>query len=142
MGPPPKSLGYQTKLGRMIIGKSEAILAEKQSVRLRGKVQLVFTSPPFPLNRKKKYGNEVGSAYTKWLATFAPLLRDMLTADGSIVIEMGNAWVPGSPTMSTLALEALLEFKRKGDLHLCQEFIWHNPARLPSPAEWVNVRRV
>jgi site-specific DNA-methyltransferase (cytosine-N4-specific) len=25
--------------------------------------------------------------------------------------------------------------------HLAQEFFWHNPARLPSPAEWVTVRR-
>jgi site-specific DNA-methyltransferase (cytosine-N4-specific) len=26
--------------------------------------------------------------------------------------------------------------------HLAQEFFWYNPAKLPSPAEWVNVRRV
>ena len=25
--------------------------------------------------------------------------------------------------------------------HLAQEFFWHNPAKLPSPAEWVTVRR-
>jgi site-specific DNA-methyltransferase (cytosine-N4-specific) len=44
--------------------------------------------------------------------------------------------------MSTLALRALLDFQTKNDLHLCQEFIWHNPARLPSPAQWVNVERI
>jgi site-specific DNA-methyltransferase (cytosine-N4-specific) len=26
--------------------------------------------------------------------------------------------------------------------HLCQEFFWHNPAKMPAPAEWVNVRRI
>jgi site-specific DNA-methyltransferase (cytosine-N4-specific) len=26
--------------------------------------------------------------------------------------------------------------------HLAQECFWYNPAKLPSPAEWVNVRRV
>ena len=43
--------------------------------------------------------------------------------------------------MSTTPMEALLAFKRAGDFHLCEEFIWHNPARLPSPAQWVNVQR-
>jgi hypothetical protein len=65
-----------------------------------------------------------------------------LSPDGSIVIEMGNAWEPGKPVMSTLALESLLEFKRAAKLFLCQEFIWYNPARLPTPAQWVTVERV
>jgi len=43
--------------------------------------------------------------------------------------------------MSTHVLEAFLRFLKKGDLHLCQEFIWYNPARLPSPVEWVNKER-
>ena len=110
--------------------------------RLKGQVQLVFTSPPFPLNRKKRYGNRQGQQYLRWLAGFGPLLADFLTADGSIVIEMGNAWEPGRPTMSTLAIESLLAFKEGANLHLCQEFIWHNPARLPSPIQWVNIDRI
>ena len=35
--------------------------------------------------------------------------------------------------MSTLVLRALLRFLEKGGLNLCQEFVWYNPARLPSP---------
>lgn len=61
--------------------------------------------------------------------------------DGSIVIELGNAWVRGTPTMSTLPMKALIEFQESADLHLCQEFICFNPAKLPTPAEWVTVRR-
>jgi hypothetical protein len=37
------------------------------------------------------------------------------------VIELGNCGNSGEPTMSTLALEALLVFKKKGDLHHCQQ---------------------
>src|ERR1051325_9513344 len=55
---------------------------------------------------------------------------------------MGNAWEGGHPGMSTLALEALLEFLRAGNLHLCQQFICYNPTRLPTPAQWVNVDRI
>jgi site-specific DNA-methyltransferase (cytosine-N4-specific) len=127
----------------MYLGKAEHLLALERFRRAhRGKVQLVFTSPPFPLNERKSYGNLSGGEYIRWLARFAPLLRNMLTRDGSIVIEIGNAWEPGHPVMSTVVLEALLAFLKKGELHLCQEFIWYNSARLPSPVQWVNVERI
>lgn len=124
------------------MGRAEELLAAPALQRLRGRIALVFTSPPFPLNTKKRYGNEVGDAYIRWLAGFAPLLLKLLTPDGSIVIEVGNSWTQGVPVMSTLALEALLEFKRAAGLHLCQEFVWHNKAKLPTPAEWVTIRRI
>lgn len=126
----------------MLLGKSDQLLADGSLSRFEGKVNLIFTSPPFPLNRKKRYGNETGDAYIRWLCAFGPLFKKMLTPDGSIVIEMGNSWEPGMPVMSTLALRALLEFQSKNELHLCQEFIWQNPAKLPSPAQWVNVERI
>jgi site-specific DNA-methyltransferase (cytosine-N4-specific) len=128
-------------LGRLYCGKSEEVLQTRRFLRHKGKVQLVFTSPPFPLNRKKKYGNLSGTAYAQWLAAFASILAGYLTPDGSIVIELGNAWENGRPTMSTLPLETLLAFKEAAKLYLCQEFICFNPARLPSPAQWVNVER-
>lgn len=107
----------------------------------RGRVQLVFTSPPFPLLRPKKYGNLSGDAFAGWLASFAPKLKEFLTPDGSIVMEIGNGWNPGTPTVSTIGIKALIAFQEAAGLHLCQEFICYNPARLPTPAEWVAVRR-
>lgn len=126
----------------MLHGKSDELLSSGVLSRFEGKVNLVFTSPPFPLNRKKKYGNETGEAYIDWLCEFGPLLKKMLAKDGSIVIEMGNSWESGTPVMSTLAIRALLEFQSRNNLHLCQEFIWQNPAKLPSPVQWVNIERV
>jgi len=135
-------VAFGTSKGVSLIGDSVRILKRASLKGLTGQVQLVFTSPPFPLNRKKKYGNRAGEDFKKWLASYAILLRDLLSPDGSIVIEMGNAWESGKPVMSTLALESLLEFKRAAKLFLCQEFIWYNPARLPTPAQWVTVERV
>jgi site-specific DNA-methyltransferase (cytosine-N4-specific) len=126
----------------MYHGLAEDVLRSPHARKRRGKVQLILTSPPFPLNRKKKYGNRQGEEYIEWLAAFARLFREFLTDNGSIVIEMGNAWEAGEPVMSTLALEALLEFLKAGDFRLCQQFICHNPARLPTPAQWVNVERI
>jgi len=126
----------------MLLGKSDEVLSDDSLARFEGKFNLIFTSPPFPLNRKKRYGNETGDAYIEWLCAYGPLLKKMLAPDGSIVVEMGNSWEPGLPVMSTLAMRALLEFQTKNKFHLCQEFIWQNPAKLPSPAQWVNVERI
>lgn len=141
LGRPPSNVAYATSHGRMLHGKSDELLGDQSLARFEGKINLVFTSPPFPLNHKKRYGNFTGEAYIEWLCAFGPLLKKMLTPDGSIVMEMGNSWEPGKPVMSTLALRALLEFQQKNDLYLCQEFVWNNPAKLPSPAQWVTVER-
>jgi site-specific DNA-methyltransferase (cytosine-N4-specific) len=135
-------LAFETGRGKYFQAKVEDFLASDEAKHLRQKVSLIFTSPPFPLNRKKRYGNRTGDQYMEWLAGLAPALVKLLKPNGSIVIEVGNSWNPGEPTMSTLALESLLEFKRRGGLHLCQQFVCHNPARLPSPAQWVNVERI
>ncbi len=126
----------------MIHGDSEIVLKSKMFEKYKGKVDLIFSSPPFPLNRKKKYGNKEGEEFTKWLSGFAKELNYFLKPRGSVVLEMGNAWEPGEPVMSTLALRSLLAFLDLGHLKLCQQFVWYNPARLPGPAEWVNVRRI
>lgn len=134
-------LYYSTRRGEFYLGFCEEVLQSEVVGNLKGKIKLIFTSPPFPLNRKKKYGNLQGSEYISWLSSFAPLFTELLTPDGSIVIELGNAWNPGCPTVSTLPMEALLEFKKTGNFHLCQEFICFNPAKLPTPAQWVTVER-
>src|SRR5690606_29409967 len=111
--------------------------------QLKGKVQLILTSPPFPLNNKKSYGNLSGDEYLTWFTSLAPLFASLLTEDGSIVVELGNAWVPGRPVQSLLHLESLLAFVKheEAGLRLCQQFICYNPARLPSPAQWVTIKR-
>jgi DNA methylase len=116
----------------MFNGRIEDVLDSPEIEKVKGKVNLILTSPPFPLVRKKRYGNETGEVYLSWLESLAGRLADLLTDDGSIVIEIGNAWEQGSPVMSTLPIEALLAFKKAAKLHLCQHAICHNPARLPS----------
>jgi site-specific DNA-methyltransferase (cytosine-N4-specific) len=138
----PLLTSYETERGLMLHGTAEATLASPGFKKYRGKVQLIFTSPPFPLNRKKKYGNQQGEAYIQWLCAFADSFRELLRPGGSIVLEMGNAWEPGKPSMSTLALRALLAFLNEGGFSLCQQFICYNPARLPTPVEWVNKMRI
>lgn len=135
---------YKTELGEYYVGNTEELLVSGLANKLKNKVQLILTSPPFPLNKKKKYGNLQGEDYKKWFISLAEIFSDLLTDDGSIVIEMGNSWVPKKPVQSLLHLESLLGFVNNPNagLMLCQEFICHNPSRLPSPAQWVTIDRV
>jgi len=133
---------YSTERGSLFLGDSFELLNEDYFKNFRNKINLIFTSPPFPLIEKKAYGNLNGQEYLQWLSKFAPLFGDLLAPDGSLVIEIGNAWEHNSPTMSLLPLESLLAIKKGGNFYLCQEFIWNNTSKLPTPAQWVNIERI
>lgn len=135
---------YSSHGGAYYVGDTVSILKSEPFKRLQGQVQLILTSPPYPLNKKKSYGNLTGKAYVDWIKSLAPLFSDLLTDDGSLVIELGNSWEPERPVQSLLALKALMALATaKGTgLRLIQQFICHNPSRLPSPAAWVTVRHL
>jgi site-specific DNA-methyltransferase (cytosine-N4-specific) len=104
-----------------------------------GSVSLVFTSPPFALRRKKAYGNVPADEYGDWFLPFAQEIHRVLRADGSFVFDLGGAWNPGSGTRSLFQYELILRLSKF--FHLAQEFYWYNPSKLPTPAEWVTIRR-
>lgn len=135
---------YKTNLGKMIVGDSIELYSSDLKKSYKNKVNLIITSPPFPLNNKKMYGNLTGSTYLKWFTDLAPIFSDLLTDDGSLVIEIGNAWEPKRPVQSLLHLKSLLSLvkNKKAGLRLIQEFIAYNPAKLPSPAQWVTINRI
>ncbi|MEV0602854.1 site-specific DNA-methyltransferase [Streptomyces sp. NPDC050315] len=105
-------------------------------------VDLIVTSPPFALQRKKAYGNEDQDAYVDWLVKFGAAAKRVLKPTGSLVVDIGNAYRKGSPTRSLYPYRVLLKFVDKLGYHLAEEFFWYNPAKLPSPLEWVNKRRI
>jgi len=107
-----------------------------------GSVNLVVTSPPYALHFKKEYGNVTKSEYVEWLQSFAVQIRRVLTDDGSFVLNIGGSYNAGVPTRSLYHFKALIMLCDVVGFHLAQECFWYNPAKLPSPAEWVNVRRI
>ena len=132
---------FATKYGTAYNSSIEDFLDSKEGKALQGKVQLIFTSPPFPLVVPKKYGNKIGEDYLNWMAELSPRLAKLLKPNGSMVIEIGNAWDKGIPTMSTLPLKTLMAVAESADLKICQQLVWHNTAKLPGPATWVNIKR-
>jgi site-specific DNA-methyltransferase (cytosine-N4-specific) len=94
------------------------------------------------LHFKKSYGNPGQAEYVDWFLGFAKEFRRVLRPKGSLVIEIGGAWNPGQPTRSVYHFELLVRLVNEAGFHLAEEFFWYNRARMPGPAEWVNVRRI
>ncbi len=133
---------YKGSKGSCFNSSIEEFLESNEAKKLQGKVQLIFTSPPFPLASPKAYGNLEGEEYLNWLVEIVQRLTSLLKPDGSLVMEIGNCWDKGTPTMSTLPLKTLIAIAEKANLNVCQQFVWENSARLPGPATWVNKRRI
>ncbi len=129
---------YQTDLGKAYCADS----LEYLQTLAAGSVDLVLTSPPYALHFKKEYGNADQQQYVDWFMPFAGQIKRVLKQDGSFVLNIGGSWTPGAPVRSLYHFRLLLALCDDLGFHLCQEFFWYNPAKMPAPAEWVNVRRL
>jgi DNA modification methylase len=131
-------LFYTTKLGRIYCADSLEVMKTIPTES----VDLIMTSPPFGLTRKKEYGNEQEEEYLRWFHPFAKNFNRILKGSGSLVIDLGGAWKPGVPVRSLYHFKLLIMLCEEFGFHLAQEFYWWNPSKLPTPAEWVNIRRI
>lgn len=136
--PRPKQY-YRAGHGTMYLGDSLGLM---HHVLQPNSVDLIMTSPPFGLVRKKSYGNEDADEYLEWFKPFAEGFSRVLKPKGSLVIDIGGSWKPGMPVRSLYHFELLVMLCKEFGFYLCQEHFWWNPAKLPTPAEWVNIRRV
>ena len=105
-------------------------------------VDLVITSPPFALQRKKEYGNKDQSEYLDWMMDFAHLVYAKLKPEGSLVMDIGGAYQKGVPARSLYHLRLPIRFCDEVGFFLAEDFYWYNPSKLPSPIEWVNKRKL
>lgn len=131
---------YRTALGLAFCSDSLPFLKAMDAET----VDLVLTSPPFALRRKKSYGNVSASRYCDWFLPFAEEIHRILKPTGSLVLDIGGSWEKGIPVRTLYHFELLLRLcdPAAGLFHLAQEFYWYNPAKMPAPAEWVTIRRV
>ena len=110
-------------------------------------VDLILTSPPYPLLTKKAYGNESEQEYVRWLRPFVRRFHRVLKPEGSLILNLGGVWIRGHPVRSLYPYRLLLDLcdqhtPQDRRFFLAQEFYWLNPAKVPNPIQWVNVERV
>ncbi len=134
----PVAPAYTTRQGAAYCGDSMDLLDGLPE----GSINLVVTSPPFALLREKSYGNRAQEHYVDWLLGFATKVRRVLKEDGSFVIDMGGAYQRGVPSRSIYQFRFLVRAVDEIGLHLAEDVYWNNPAKLPSPIEWVNKRKL
>ncbi len=133
----PKPL-YETRRGTAYVGDARHLLRQLDD----DSVDLVLTSPPFALQRRKAYGNEDQDIYVDWLLGFCTDVRRILRPSGSFVLDLGGAYMKGRPVRSLYNYRVLLRLCDELGFRLAEEFFWYNPAKLPSPIEWVNKRKI
>lgn len=131
-------VNYTTAHGQCVCGDSLELLQQLDD----NSVDLVVTSPPFALQRKKSYGNEDQEEYVNWLCRFGRLVYQKLADSGSFVLDIGGAYEKGQPTYSLYQFRTLIKLCDEIGFHLAQPFYWHNPSSLPAPIEWVNKRKI
>ncbi|MGI8469839.1 MAG: DNA-methyltransferase [Pyrinomonadaceae bacterium] len=129
---------YKTNLGAAFCGDSRRLLEEIADES----IDLVVTSPPFALQRQKVYGNADQFKYVEWFSSFAEIVYKKLKATGSFVLDLGGAYQKGSPTRSLYNFRLLIYLCDELGFYLAEDFYWYNPAKLPSPIEWVNKRKI
>lgn len=129
---------YVTELGAAYCGDSLELLAGLPD----NSINLVFTSPPFALQRKKEYGNEDQADYVAWLLEFGRAVLPKLREDGSFVVDLGGAYKRGEPSRSLYNFRVAIRMVDELGYHLAEDFYWFNPSKLPSPIEWVNKRKI
>jgi DNA modification methylase len=132
-------LFHKTHLGAICLADSSKFLVDHVEEH---SVDLIVTSPPYGLVRKKEYGNVDAEEYLEWFRPFAHAFKRVLKEKGSLIIDIGGAWNPGLPTRSLYHFKLMIMLCEEFGFHLAQDFYWWNPSRLPTPAEWVTVRRI
>jgi site-specific DNA-methyltransferase (cytosine-N4-specific) len=134
----PKPL-YITRYGAAYVGDALQLL----KMLPNESIDLVITSPPFPLQRMKRYGRPAEEfEFVEWILPFTSDVYRVLKENGSFVIDLGGVYKKGRPVRSLYNYRLLIELCDKQDWRLAEEFFWFNPSKLPSPIEWVNKRKI
>lgn len=131
---------FETANGRAIWAEAESAFGTIED----GSVNLWLTSPPYDLQRTKEYqkGDRYsGAEYLDWLTALCREMHRTLATDGSLILNLGDAFESGRPVMSLYQERLLLRLCDNLGFRLAQKLVWHNPAKMPAPAEWVTIRR-
>lgn len=128
---------FETDAGMAIAAQVE----DAAGVILPGSVDLLFTSPPFPLLSGKEYGTTSTAEWLEWMIGLCRDWYDLLAPTGSMVMELNDVHYRGMPVQSQyierlgIALEDQLGMFRPGRL------LWEHPGR-KGPLMWCGIRRV
>ena len=112
--------------GRIIHGDSRGILPA-----LRGKVDLIVTSPPYADARKNHYDSIHPDHFAEWFLTFHEPMLAALNPNGSLILNIKDKVVDGA--RHRYVWDTIQAFSERG-WYAIDDYIWHKPN--PMPGFW------
>jgi site-specific DNA-methyltransferase (cytosine-N4-specific) len=107
-----------------------------------GSVQLICTSPPYPLLSPKEYGNVPPDRWVGWLLELCEKWLGTLTPDGSLMLNIGSVFKEGVAAQQLHIERLLVKLEDELGVHLLQTLYWANPTKMPTPLNWVGIQRL
>lgn len=118
---------FTTKAGVAIAALAE----EAASMVDPGSLNLLFTSPVFPLLKPKSYGSIDVKNWLPWMLDLVAQWIPLLSEDGSIVMHLGDVHHRGMPATSHYIERFGIALSDQLGLYRMQPHYWHNPTRAP-----------
>ena len=132
---------YETPEGQAVWAEAQTAAGSLSS----GSLQLIFTSPPYPILKGRQYGTFTEADIINLIVNCAREWKRSLTDDGSIVLNFKDVWLPKSQTggavRSLYQERLLLSLIDDVGLHFADRHFWKNPSHTPE-SSWVTVQRV
>ncbi|WP_267400290.1 site-specific DNA-methyltransferase [Pseudomonas sp. GM_Psu_2] len=130
-------LGFSTSLGLALWGTSPTALAG-----LEEPITCVLTSPPYPLQSPRAYGNPSATEFADFICAVLEPLVPKLSAAGSVVLNVSNdIFLPKSPARSTYLERMVIAIEDRLGLSLMDRLIWENRSKAPGPLQWASKTR-
>jgi len=132
-----KLVAFSTKLGLCMWGSNSDGLSG-----LDEPISLIVTSPPFPLQKPRAYGNPSQSEYVEWMVRSLEPVMNRLAPGACIALQISNdVFEPGSPTRSLYRERVVIALHDKLGLYKLDEIIWLNKSKPPGPVQWASIKR-
>ncbi|MFL9611053.1 DNA methyltransferase [Methylobacillus sp. Pita2] len=129
-------LGFSTRLGVAILGSCETFFK-----RIDTPVHLVVTSPPYPLQNSRDYGNPSEAEFVDWMCRMLEPVVKNLVPGGSICLNISNdIFIKGLPARSLYRERLILALHDRLGLYKMDELIWESN-KAPGPAIWASKTR-
>lgn len=132
---------YETPNGQAIWAEAQTAAGHLKD----GEVQLIFSSPPYPILSGRGYGTFNESEIIELIVSCAHEWKRALTETGSLVLNFKDVWLPkaltGGTVRSLYQEKLLIALCEDVGLHFADRHYWRNPSHSPE-SSWVTVKKV
>lgn len=130
-------IGFSTDLGIAILSNCNSVFDNWSEP-----IFCAITSPPYPLQVQRAYGNPNISEYTDFICRSLEGIVKNLVPGGNIVLSLSNdIFLTGSPARSTYLEELTIALTKRLGLFLMDRVIWESN-KPPGPIQWASKERM